>query len=549
MEGAVFEIDENDTSRRATCPECRYSMEQKSGRSSIIGVVVAGVLLGLISMARPGSGTAMLGLNACAGWAMMILTILPHEVAHALMARWLGLGNGRIHAGNGPLILHGRFLGFPLLWRAIPLRGFLEFGTPVRRVTLTRLFLVYAAGPGSHLLMALATWTLMGRPEWSEFNPMRRFEPGWVFIAINLIQFFLNLHPAWERGTNRAVISDGLALLQIVFLQKEPFIPQWEPERRFPKGLFPAVVIVATFLLWKTMSSFKFTGAGKVDPWFYLSCFVVCLSAITFIERLRNQLPGNQGGDLHRQLDVKAMRQKAAEYHRIGEEAIKALEMMLAGNDRANNLERFEQLAAHHGDSFLPDLLLAGEHTSRGNWSLAKSFFERCLSRELSPEIHATTFLHWVTAAMNVEGLVAESVRGRLAAFCSLNPPPLPLCCVLDALATRVLEAGDPELLNDADRWSAETLTLAPGEITLAGTRGSLLIENGRIEEGEAMLREVVARSASDLDQGIASLYLAIAAKRRGAETEAAALAEHSRALLPAGSGFCRRLQEEFPEQ
>jgi hypothetical protein len=86
-----------------------------------------------------------------------------------------------------------------------------------------------------------------------------------------------------------------------------------------------------------------------------------------------------------------------------------------------------------------------------------------------------------------------------------------------------------------------------PGEITLAGTRGGVLIELGRLEQGEQMLRGVVARSASDIDLAISSLYLAIAAKRRGKEEEAEPFVERARALLDPKSLFRCRLQEEFP--
>ena len=86
---------------------------------------------------------------------------------------------------------------------------------------------------------------------------------------------------------------------------------------------------------------------------------------------------------------------------------------------------------------------------------------------------------------------------------------------LLDALATEVLGNKQHALLPEADAWSQEALALEPDTITLKGTRGAVLVELGRPDEGEALLREVWSRSASEVDAAISAFYLGVAAKRR----------------------------------
>src|SRR5262249_2848238 len=86
---------------------------------------------------------------------------------------------------------------------------------------------------------------------------------------------------------------------------------------------------------------------------------------------------------------------------------------------------------------------------------------------------------------------------------------------LLDSFATGVLLAGATEYLPEADSYSAELLRDYPNDWTLRGTRGSVLIETGRIEEGMAMLREVMENDDSVFDRAISAAFLALGEIRR----------------------------------
>jgi len=91
----------------------------------------------------------------------------------------------------------------------------------------------------------------------------------------------------------------------------------------------------------------------------------------------------------------------------------------------------------------------------------------------------------------------------------------------LDQLSCLALYYDRVELLPEAEAWNNEALRYAPDAITLKGTRGSILIELGRIDEGIVLEREVIKRSECKIDQAVGSAYLAKAYAAKGDFTEA----------------------------
>src|SRR3954467_10605797 len=59
-------------------------------------------------------------------------------------------------------------------------------------------------------------------------------------------------------------------------------------------------------------------------------------------------------------------------------------------------------------------------------------------------------------------------------------------------------------------------LDIAPGTLTLKGTLGSILVEQGNYAEGEPLLRDCLDRSLASHDRAIASFYLGLLQLRKG---------------------------------
>jgi len=114
------------------------------------------------------------------------------------------------------------------------------------------------------------------------------------------------------------------------------------------------------------------------------------------------------------------------------------------------------------------------------------------------------------------------------------QPLPLPLRCqFLDMFATSFLMLDASAEIDDADRYSAELLRLQPNEWTVKGTRGSVLVEMGRLEEGTKLLSEVAEHDPLAFDRAIAASYLALAEIKQGNKQAASAWLAKARAFDP----------------
>jgi tetratricopeptide (TPR) repeat protein len=87
---------------------------------------------------------------------------------------------------------------------------------------------------------------------------------------------------------------------------------------------------------------------------------------------------------------------------------------------------------------------------------------------------------------------------------------------VVDQIVCTALYQEPPKFLPQIEQWIRKALELAPGTLTLQGTLGGILAEQGNFAEAEPLLRECRTRSTALHDQAFASLYLGKAALHCG---------------------------------
>ena len=116
---------------------------------------------------------------------------------------------------------------------------------------------------------------------------------------------------------------------------------------------------------------------------------------------------------------------------------------------------------------------------------------------------------------------------------------------LLDRLSCLPSMSGLQRILPDADKWSELALQLQPENLSLKGTRGAILIEQGNYNEGEVLLKEVLEKSESDIDKGVASLFLALCEKHRNDVKAAIRLARRAKRIYPV-PWLLRRIDSEF---
>jgi tetratricopeptide (TPR) repeat protein len=75
---------------------------------------------------------------------------------------------------------------------------------------------------------------------------------------------------------------------------------------------------------------------------------------------------------------------------------------------------------------------------------------------------------------------------------------------------------GDPELLPEADRFSAEARRQLPWEPSITGTRGTVLLALDRLDEGMALLKQALAEQKTNHAKAEDAYHLAAGEERRG---------------------------------
>ena len=138
-----------------------------------------------------------------------------------------------------------------------------------------------------------------------------------------------------------------------------------------------------------------------------------------------------------------------------------------------------------------------------------------------------------------------ERARSMVESFLNHQPSLLEKLYLLDQLSCVPFMDGLRGCLPDAETWSEQALRLQPESLTLKGTRGAILVEQGKNSEGEVLLKEVYDKSEADVDKGVASLFLALCAKRRGDLECANRLAKRAR-LIHLVPWLLKRLESEF---
>jgi tetratricopeptide (TPR) repeat protein len=75
---------------------------------------------------------------------------------------------------------------------------------------------------------------------------------------------------------------------------------------------------------------------------------------------------------------------------------------------------------------------------------------------------------------------------------------------------------GEKALLEEADAASSHAIACCPWIPAIKGTRGMVLVELGRIDEGIRLLKEALDRCERARDKALNAAYLAVAEARKG---------------------------------
>ena len=204
------------------CPNCWNKKTSTVYRRILIFQLSPGPLgILLLSFARD-SGFGWLLLNLFLFQLFLILSIIPHELGHALAAKCLGWRVFRIFLGYGPSVAKRRLFGFETELRAIPVGG-LVLTTPRTFEHLFRKYLaIILAGPCVNLALAAAALPLLEPDQfWSLAGIDTHLLPLRMFLFSNFAVLLESLWPHLIATPLGKIPSDGKQLLQILRRKKE----------------------------------------------------------------------------------------------------------------------------------------------------------------------------------------------------------------------------------------------------------------------------------------------------------------------------------------
>ena len=262
--GAQTEIPESFVKGRKSfhssiahyCPTCWSKRQLATHKWSFVLTLGIGVIGAILVWQTPQTGEGWLLINLFLLQLFLILTILPHELGHALTARCVGFRVFAVNIGLGQKLWKGKLLGFDAELKAIPLGGVTLLAPRETKRFRLKLFLVILAGPLVNVAIALLAMVVDDPGVWNWSKVDQRLVPLTVLLYANIWVLVFNL---WPRNLTKllgSTPSDGKQLLTIPFLKLDKI---FRLERGTPFGRASVPLVnITTASLSSSEESFNF---------------------------------------------------------------------------------------------------------------------------------------------------------------------------------------------------------------------------------------------------------------------------------------------------
>jgi Tfp pilus assembly protein PilF len=342
------------------------------------------------------------------------------------------------------------------------------------------------------------------------------------------------------------VPSDGLAILQLLFLRRMPFVPAGKRLRAERMLRWTGVIFLWTaaagcfgIALWPVLVE---TGFRSI--WLLVTVFSGMGLALAWLgwRALKGPAQMTSTGTRGDKLTQAFQREVYASVPKDVDPALwMRLQKFLEERDWKSARTLLEDLGSS-GESAYMLHLKAHVCQAVGDYVAAERYCRRVVTWVAE---EAAVFARLETIRMivyqgEVERATTESDR-LISEITSLHDKVM----ALDRLACFAIMDRLRCFMPQAETYSKQALDLQPQNLTLKGTRGSILVELGRYEEGEAMLKEVYEKSEADIDKGISALYRGLAAKGQGDSEQGKAWGKKAKRLYPE-EWLCKRVDAEL---
>ena len=470
-------------------------------------------------------------------WPLIVL----HELGHALFARAFRYESIRIFIGSGKTLFHFPFAGFIWIINLIPFGG-LTYAKPLGRVIRWQWILFVAGGLIVNALLLLGAWVA------SRLDiPL----PSNLFHALlwaNALIIAENIIPQTAQTLYGPLSSDGKLLYDAIFRWNKPPLAQKNSSNgthlvlRILRYLGVALLVCCAAITLLIAFSFYFMGQLRQNLflWLALTLFFLVLASLLLWYAWRllkspltstsnpSQPPGLPTiEELHSYSSSKA-----------SPEALATIQShFLAGEFQSAHLTAADLLHQHPGDCAL--LWMQFDALALLNQpAAAEAASDRLLAQLIAgdPSLPNKPGLYFTVVGKRLQAIMLQN-EGRFEIECiaalNLLVSDQHKIRLLDQLACIPLFQGISHLYHLSEFCIRKALEIAPGTLTIQGTLGGLLAEQGRFSEAEPHLRACYDRSAALNDRGISSYYLALLAHHQGDRPTARKLAKQSIALYP----------------
>lgn len=217
------------------CPGCSRKRQNRFFKRSLTWCgVLAAAGVGLLFL-EPVRGWGFVILNVLLFFVFCLLTILPHELGHAVAAHLVGFRVFRVVTGVGKPFYRRRFLSFSLEFRCLPLGGFTVATPKERGFSKIKWAFYVSAGLAVNLIIGVSAYALIpDRPSelmvghFGVENPPgllvflgRSLIPFQLIFAANILVVLTNIRPREIDLGFGKIPNDGLALIRLPSLSPE----------------------------------------------------------------------------------------------------------------------------------------------------------------------------------------------------------------------------------------------------------------------------------------------------------------------------------------
>lgn len=205
--------------QKTVCTDCWVRRIRRREMRTLIVMGVFGVGGFLLERFVPGTFLGQLFLDLFLLMVFLILSILPHELGHAIVARALGWRVYQIVIGAGKSLFKWRWFGILFDLRSIPLAGATWMTPKDTRWFRVKRFLSMLAGPAVNAGLVTAV-IVIWQGSLSHFNLDALPNGPRLFLLANAAIVIANLWPHQPK-TGFGLPSDGKQLLQTLSFRKK----------------------------------------------------------------------------------------------------------------------------------------------------------------------------------------------------------------------------------------------------------------------------------------------------------------------------------------